>query len=177
MRQLIGEFMRASRARALRYARGVGGLLLLFIISPLLLAALLFVLLILVVGALYGLLLQTAIWWSWCRHGRDVLLVVSDSPVWRDYVTERILPTLGDRAVVLNWSERARWRRNLAVRAFRYFGGHREFNPIAIVFRPLRNPRCFRFYRPFLDFRHGNTAAVTAMESDLYRTLGLEAPR
>jgi len=37
--------------------------------------------------------------------GRDILLVYSDSPIWHDYIEERILPHLGERAVVLNWSQ------------------------------------------------------------------------
>src|SRR4051794_36632861 len=70
---------------------------------------------------------RVAIWCWWCARGRDVLFVYSDSPIWHDYVEDRILSELEDRAVVLNWSERKRWRTSLATLAFRHFGGSREF--------------------------------------------------
>ncbi len=137
------------------------GLLLFIVLSPLWIAALTFHL-------LAGLFLHLAVWCCWCARGRCVLFVYSDSPIWHDYVEAHILPRLGERAVVLNWSHRSRWRRSLGVLAFRYFGGHRTFNPLALVFRPFRFARHFRFYEPFRDFKHGKTEALTKMESDFF---------
>ena len=131
------------------------------VLSPLIIIALTFHL-------LAGLLLNTAVWCCWCVRGRYVLFVYSDSPIWHDYVESHILPRLGDRAVVLNWSHRSRWRRTLSVLAFRYFGGHRCFNPMALVFRPFRLVRHFRFYESFQDFKHGKPEAVAKMERELY---------
>ena len=129
-------------------------------------------LLVIVVGldaacrAVYSGALHLAIWWSWCRGGRDILLVYSDSPVWRVYVEQRILPQVTGRAVVLNWSQRAKWRLSLARMAFAHFGGSREFNPLAVVFRPFGRTRTFRFWRPFRDFKHGNPAALDQVERE-----------
>jgi hypothetical protein len=137
-------------------------------------AALLFVIflpLIVMAIALYllsGVFLHIAVWCCWCVRGRYVLFVYSDSPIWHGYVEERILPRLGARAVVLNWSDRKQWRRTLAVLAFRYFGGSRDFNPLAVVFRPLRLARRFRFHEPFREFKHGRPDAVVKMERELY---------
>ena len=117
---------------------------------------------------LAGLFLHFAIWCCWCLRGRYVLLVYSDSPIWQGYVEEEILDRLGESAVVLNWSERGRWRQTLAVLAFRYFGGHREFNPLAVVFRPFRVARQFRFYRPFREFKQGRPEAVEKMKRELF---------
>ncbi|MBI5395462.1 MAG: hypothetical protein HZA91_09230 [Verrucomicrobia bacterium] len=117
---------------------------------------------------LAGLFLHLAAWCCWCVRGRYVLFVYSDSPIWHDYIEERILPRLSKRVVILNWSDRSRWQPTLGVLAFRYFGGDREFNPMAIVFRPLRLARKFRFYEPFCEFKHGKTEAVAKMESELY---------
>jgi hypothetical protein len=64
----------------------------------------------------------------------------------------------------------------LAVFAFRYFGGYRAFNPMAIVFRPFRLARKFRFYEPFRDFKHGKTEAVLNMERELFASLDAIAP-
>src|SRR6266404_1245094 len=78
-------------------------------------------------------------WWAvrrfraaWQSQGRDLLLVYSNSPNWKRYVEEKWLPRWGDRAVVLNWSERQNWRRDLRpeVSLFRAFAGDREFNPL-----------------------------------------------
>jgi hypothetical protein len=115
-----------------------------------------------------GLFLYIAIWCRWCLSGRYVLFVYSDSPIWHDYVEEHILPRLGERAVVLNWSQRKRWRHTLAVFAFRYFGGNQAFNPMAVVFRPLRLALRFRFYEPFHNYKHGKTEALNQMERELY---------
>lgn len=79
-----------------------------------------------------GALLYLAVWLVWCVRGRYVLLVYSDSPIWRDYFKNEIIPVLDKRAVTLNWSQRKRWRLSLAVLAFRRFGGRREFNPLAV---------------------------------------------
>src|SRR5687767_13516288 len=72
--------------------------------------------------------LHIAIWMWWCLRGRDILFVYSDSPIWREYIDQHILPYIGERAVVLNWSQRKRWRISLARLAFHHFGGYRRFN-------------------------------------------------
>ena len=123
--------------------------------------------------AIFTLCLHGAIWISWCRRGRDVLFVYSDSPIWRDYIDDRIIPLLGERAVVLNWSQRKQWRRTLARAAFRHFGGSRQFNPLAVVFRPFRRTRTFRFWKPFRDFKHGDPAALRAMEREFFGAIGI----
>ena len=81
-----------------------------------------------------GALLLVA-WVAWCPRRRFALVVYSNSPIWQEYFEARVLPAIGRRAVVLNWSERKRWDYSLAVALFRCFGGTREFNPIAIGVR------------------------------------------
>lgn len=122
---------------------------------------------------LYGLALHLAIWLWWCTRGKYVLLVYSNSPVWQNYFETQIVPRLGPRAVVLNWSERKKWPRfgSLAVMAFRCFGGGREFNPLAVVFRPFRLRRTFRFWSPFKEFQHGKPEAVETMTTNLFTFL------
>jgi hypothetical protein len=124
-----------------------------------------------VVLALYELVLCTAIWIAW--GPRRVLFVYSESPVWKDYVETEILPHIRDRAVVLNWSERRSWRQwSLAALAFHRFAGSQAFNPIAIIFRPFRLAKVLRYWKPFKDFKHGNTQAVEKLNSDLFSALG-----
>jgi hypothetical protein len=140
------------------------------VLAPLLLGV---VLVAFLAFAIFTVCLHVAIWMWWGLRGRDVLFVYSDSPLWRDYIDQRILPRLGDRAVVLNWSERRRWRPSLARLAFHHFGGSRQFNPLAVVVRPFRRTRTFRFWQPFRDFKHGHPAALHAMEREFFGVIGV----
>ena len=152
-----------SRDRGKRLG-AVVGVSLLILLSPL----------ILVGAVLYGLsgfVLYIAIWLGWCLRGRHVLLVYSDSPIWREYIEKEVLPRFEGRAVVLNWSERKRWKNSLAVLAFRRFGGWRAFNPLAVVFRPFRFAKVFRFFEPFQEFKHGNPAKVEQLKTELFEAL------
>jgi hypothetical protein len=91
----------------------------------------------LVVWLAAALILLSTVWVAWCARGQYALVVYSNSPVWQEYFERQILPAVGDRGVVLNWSERKQWGYSLAVALFWFFGGTREFNPLAIVFRPF----------------------------------------
>lgn len=112
--------------------------------------------------------------WSWgCTRGRDVLYVYSENPNWHDYIEQNILPVLGRRAIILNWSQRKRWQFSLAKLAFYHFGTYREFNPMAVVFRPFRFTRTFRFWKPFQDLKHGNPKALQKMEGEFFTLIGI----
>lgn len=117
--------------------------------------------------------LHVAVWCWWLPRGRDVLLVYSESPVWKDHIESTILPVLKSRAVVLNWSQRTSWRFGLARAVFHHFGGSSEFNPLAVVFQPLRRARVFRFWQPFRDWKHGREDALSKMESELFALIGV----
>jgi hypothetical protein len=104
----------------------------------------------------------------WLPRGKDVLLVYSDSPIWHDYMTKEIAPLVGERAVILNWSERRRWHWwSLAVRAFRSYGGGREFNPLVLLFRPLHRTRVFRLWSAFQNSKHGYTEPLERTKQEL----------
>jgi hypothetical protein len=116
--------------------------------------------------------LLVAVWIAWCPRGRNALVVYSNSPIWQAWFEARALPTLGSRAVVLNWSKRKQWQpSSLAVLLFRVFGGSENFNPIVIVFTPLRLPRTFRFFRAFQDFKHGKPQEVERMWSEVMKAV------
>jgi len=150
--------------------RAVGSLLLV-LSSPLLLLAL-------IPYLLYTAALYCAVWLLWCRRGKDVLFVWSESPVWKDRIQTRLLPKLGRRAVLLNWSERVQWtgRFSLARIAFQHFGGHREFNPLAVVFKPLRRARTFRFWRPYKQLKQGHPEVLEQMEAAFLDLLESDTP-
>jgi hypothetical protein len=146
-------------------------LLLLVLLSPLLLLAL-------IPYLLYTAALYCAVWLLWCRRGKDILFVWSESPVWKDRIQTRLLPKLGHRAVVLNWSERGKWteRFSLARIAFGHFGGHREFNPLAVVFRPLRRAKTLRFWRPYKQWNQGQPEALERLEVAFLDLLESDTP-
>ena len=128
---------------------------------------------VLAVYGILALLLHIALWLTWGPLGRNVLFVYSNSPIWQEYVEQNILPQLPATAVVFNWSERRNWSRlTLGYLAFRFFAGSREFNPMAVVIRPLRRARCFRFWKPFRDLKHGKPEALRKMERDFFDHLG-----
>jgi hypothetical protein len=108
----------------------------------------------------------------WLPKGKDVLVVLSESPIWQDYMTAEIVPLVRKRAVVLNWSERKKWpRRSFARHVFRTFGGQRNFNPLVVVFRPLRRAEVFRFWQAFKDWKYGRTEAVERLRERLLAAL------
>jgi hypothetical protein len=138
---------------------------------PLLLVLLPVVAVVLLLWLIAALLLLLVVWLTWCPRRRYALVVYSNSPVWGEYFERHVIPRLGGRAAVLNWSERGRWPPSLPVILFRAFGGSREFNPIAIVFEPLRWPRTYRFYTAFRSFKHGRREDVDRLRSEFFRRL------
>ena len=131
-------------------------------LSPIIILALLLYL-------LWGITLDLTIWLSWRKQ--VLVFVYSNSPTWKDYIEREILPHIRDRALILNWSERKRWKNSLAVLAFRYFGGRRNFNPMAIVFRPFRFVKTYRFFEAFHEFKHGDSQKVDKLKRDLFGDL------
>ena len=141
--------------------------LVIVVCSPLLLS-------LLIAYGLYALLLHILLWMFWSPVGMRVLFVYSNSPVWQSYIEDNILPRLPQGSVVLNWSERGCWRWwSLSAAVFHFFGGSREFNPLAVVVRPLRRVRVFRFWRAFRDAKHGNREALSLLETQFFSYLGL----
>jgi hypothetical protein len=121
---------------------------------------------------LYRIVLYLLVWALWVPRGRDILFVSSDSPIWHEYMATQVLPIVQDRAVVLNWSARKTWGKwELAVAVFRHFGGGHEFNPMVLLFRPLRRARAFRFFPAFQDWKRGYTEPVDRLRQDLLSAL------
>ena len=138
---------------------------------------------------------------KWSSEGKRTLLVYSNSPHWKDYIEVNWLPRLQHRAVILNWSERQLWDDHNAFEAkvFRAYTGSREFNPIAIVFRPgaqlgiasrwssLRRGDLIGaflagghhgvtvvpFWQAFKDYKHGRDARLRRAEDKMFSAVEL----
>lgn len=135
---------------------------LLLFLSPIVVVTVLFYL-------AWGAILYLAIWLT---HKKSfIIFIYSDSPIWKDYMEQEILPQIQDHAVILNWSERRKWKSSLAVLAFQYFGGYRNFNPIAMVFRPFHIVETYRFFEAFKEFKRGDRKKVEEIKSELFDTL------
>jgi len=132
-----------------------------------------YVLIVFILYLLHRTTLYFLIWLLWLPKGKDVLLVYSDSPIWHDYMTSEILPLVQKRAVVLNWSGRSKWPRwwTFSVQVFHSFAGEEEFNPLVILFRPLRRARVFRFWSAFKAWKNGYTEPVEKIRQNLIDAL------
>ena len=100
-----------------------------------------------------------------------MLFVYSDSTIWKEHIEATVLPKLSPKVVILNWSERKRWKVSLATLLFHHFGGGFEFNPMALVFRPFHTRTQFRFFKPFQAWKKGHRSALERMESDFFSVL------
>ena len=141
---------------------------LVIVLSPLIVVLLLF---IVIAQVTFSAILHLMVWVWWLPRGQDVLFVFSDSPIWLDYIEAEILPRIRRRAIVLNWSERKKWSWGLARAVFGHFGGTQEFNPLAVVFRPLKRAQVFRFWQPFRNWKHGRGERLRQVQSDFFRAL------
>jgi hypothetical protein len=111
------------------------------------------------------------VWLLWCPQGKNVLFIYSDSSIWKDHIESAVIPRLSDEVVVLNWSERRRWRISLATLLFHHFGGRYEFNPMALVFRPFRRRTEFRFFAAYQAWKKGKRVALEVIESEFFLAL------
>jgi hypothetical protein len=75
--------------------------------------------------------------------------------------------------VILNWSERRKWKNSIAILAFRYFGGYRNFNPMEMIFHPFRLVKTYRFFEACKEFKHGDPKKVEEIRDRLFADLGI----
>jgi len=120
----------------------------------------------LIPGFLKGIYLRFKFRNAAITQGKYVIFVYSNSPHWKPYIEEHILPKIQDHTILLNWSDRSKWdRTSWIVQGFHRWGGHYEFNPLAIVYSRFIDIRVFRFYNAFIDLKHGNEIPLQKVES------------
>ena len=130
------------------------------------------ILVVLGIFLVHRVLVYILIWLLWLPRGKDVLFVYSESPIWKEYMLGEVLPLVDKRAVILNWSERARWQRwSLGVQVFHALAGDREFNPLVMVFRPFHLARKYRFWRAFKAWKHGDKEPIAKLRQELMLVL------
>ena len=132
--------------------------------------------------AMYGLwyllvaiLLQVRVWLT-VGAKPWVVFVYSESPNWKEYCEENIIPNLPNGAVILNWSERKKWnKRELAVKFFGHFAGGSEFCPLAFVVRPGRWILRYRFFKAFKALKKGKDRELAQLEKEFWGEVGANA--
>jgi hypothetical protein len=112
-------------------------------------------------------------WTVWLPRTYRGVLVYSNSPNWQQDVEHSILPVVRDRLVILNWSERKRWRNSLAAWCFRLvnFGRQTGWNPMAIIFPRWRALRTVRFFDAYRDAKHGNDLELRKRKQELFELI------
>lgn len=108
------------------------------------------------------------------HSGRDLLLVYTDSPHWKEYIESKWVARWRGRTVTLNrshpWSrkqpEAALW---LAV------AGITDHTPMAIVVPPRGKIRVITFFAAFRDFKHGKEQRLRAAEQELENAIQASA--
>ena len=121
----------------------------------------------------YGLIIVSEKKWN--HQNKKVLFIYSESPNWQQYIEENIIPVIKEKTVFLNWSERSEWKNKkpLEAKVFRHWGGDREFNPMAIIFKPKGKIQVIRFHKAFMELKHGKNIMLKEKESELYGCLEL----
>jgi len=104
------------------------------------------------------------------HSGKDLLIVHTDSPHWKDHVESQWVVRWPNRTVTLNrsrpWSrkqpEAVLW---LAV------AGIREQTPLAVVIHRRGKLRVIRFFKAFQESKHGHHARLQAAEQELENSM------
>jgi hypothetical protein len=179
MRQQLRQTLR-SAGRVLRRTGAVLGLLFLVVI----------VLPFVVISALVTICQYCIHWFlfiprvrrEWHSRGIYILWVYSNSPNWKPYCDEHILPRIREHAVILNWSQRRHWwdTDDLAVTIFKSYGNVRryrdeggfvydgeDFCPMAVVLPRSGRPEVLRFYGAFRDLKKGHPERLEALQHRL----------
>jgi hypothetical protein len=102
---------------------------------------------------------------------KDVVVVYTDSPHWREYIETRWLPRWGDRAIAFDRSKP--WREDQPeARLWRAVAGSAEHTPLVIVVPPSGRVHIVRFFLAFRDYKHGKDRRLREAEARLERILG-----
>ena len=100
-------------------------------------------------------------------HGRkDLLVVYTDSPHWKDHVESKWAARWPNRIVTLNRS-RPWSRKQPEAMLWLAVAGLREHTPIAVVIPRAGKLRVIRFFQAFQESKHGDPARLQAAEQEL----------
>lgn len=109
---------------------------------------------------------------NWIPKGKYIFIVTSESPAWKEFMQTRVIDVYGENAVVINWSERKRWRgRSIESQVFHTILGYQEHTPSVVVFSPWYWPKVFRFFVPFKSYKRGKVEEVEALMVEMEKAI------
>ena len=107
---------------------------------------------------------------QYAANGKDLLIVLTDSPHWRPYIESEWLSRWGERAVVLDRSKP--WNRDQPeARLWNAVKGEEEHTPLAIVVPARGRIKVIRLFLAFRDYKHGKDQKLRAAERELEAAL------
>ena len=108
---------------------------------------------------------------AYAGAGKDVVVVYTDSPHWKEYIETRWLPRWEDRAIAFDRSKP--WREDQPeARLWRAVAGTAEHTPVVIVVPPAGKVQIVRFFLAFRDYKYGKDRRLRAAEAQLAAILG-----
>ena len=108
---------------------------------------------------------------AYADSGKDVVVVYTDSPHWKEYIETRWLPRWAHRVIALDRSRP--WRADQPeARLWRTVAGSVEHTPVVIVVPPHGEVQIVRFFLAFRDYKHGKDTRLREAEARLARILG-----
>ena len=102
--------------------------------------------------------------------GKDLVIVYTDSPHWKEYIETRWLPRWGHRAVVLDRSRPWNFDQPEA-RLWQAVAGSVEHTPVVIIVPAHGRVHVVRFWLAFRDFKHGKDRKLREAEVRLAKLL------
>jgi len=112
---------------------------------------------------------------SYGAAGKDLLIVLTDSPHWKPYIEREWIPRWGSRAVILNRS--LQWRKDTPeARLWNAVKGTKDHTPLAVVVPRRGRIRVVRFFKAFRDNKHGKDPKLRKQEETLAKALAPQPP-
>ncbi|NNM05863.1 MAG: hypothetical protein HKO65_12305 [Gemmatimonadetes bacterium] len=107
---------------------------------------------------------------DYASRGTVAILVYSESPNWKAYFERKVIPDLGDRAEVLNWSKRRDWEKQstLPIRVYLHHRPKTGSNPYGMVVGPKGPLAHYPFFLAFRDYKHGKPRALEKAFRDFW---------
>lgn len=148
-------------------AKDAVGITMLIVFSPL----------VLLIWVAYGIgwIWAHLLAWSWAP-GPWAVFVYSDSPAWRVFCEEKVIPLLPPGSEPLNWSERHKWHWSIPVFLARFFGSRSTYQPVGLVVARFKRVQVFRFWEGFQELKKGNSLNLEHELQNFLSALKVSAP-